>query len=87
MLYLATEAAYRDIRDMRDYVAYSIGQVDEGRIDVDRNDISLFRRQLRLTSSHPSRRFLRRSGGQRLSRFGGIPASRVALASCVRQRA
>jgi site-specific recombinase XerD len=28
---------------MRDYVAYSIGQVGEGRIDVDRHDISAFR--------------------------------------------
>ena len=55
MLYLATKAAYRDIRDMRDYVAYSIGQVDEGRINVDRNDISAFRHQLRLTSSPPEK--------------------------------
>ena len=40
---------------MRDYVAYSIGQVDEGRINVDRNDISAFRHQLRLTSSPPEK--------------------------------
>ena len=38
---------------MRDYVAYSIVQVGEGRIDVDRHDISAFRHQLRLTSFPP----------------------------------
>ena len=45
------EAGGRDIRDMGDDIAHLIGEVDESRVDVDRDDVSAFCHQLRVDSA------------------------------------